>query len=91
MKYFKALGWLEGISLLVLLFIAMPLKYIWQDPSWVRSVGMAHGMLFMLYVLAIGYMSTEYHWSFKKSFIAFILSSVPFGTFIFEKKFLKSN
>ena len=47
---FKWVARAEGISFLVLLFVAMPLKYIWDDPSWVRIVGMAHGVLFVAYI-----------------------------------------
>ena len=48
----RVIGLLEGISFLVLLGVAMPLKYVWDEPQAVRGVGMAHGVLFLAYVTA---------------------------------------
>lgn len=87
----KSLIWLgrfEGASLLILLFIAMPLKYLAGDPTAVRWVGSIHGGLFILYVLAIFIAMSMQNWSFRKVVLALILSSVPFGTFYFERKYL---
>src|SRR5690606_32019581 len=47
---FKYTGWFEGLSYLLLLGVAMPIKYVWGDPSWVSAVGMAHGLLFLAYI-----------------------------------------
>lgn len=87
-KAFIITGWIEGISLLLLFFVAMPLKYIWGDPQMVKTVGMAHGVLFVLYMLGAIILFSEQNWSGKKLGLAFLLSSVPFGTFIFERKYL---
>ncbi|MDG0815171.1 DUF3817 domain-containing protein [Bdellovibrio svalbardensis] len=87
-KGFRVLGWLEGISLLVLLFIAMPMKYVMGQPEMVRMVGQAHGMLFLLYVVMAVNLAISHDWKKMKLLMAVILSSVPFGTFFFEKKYL---
>lgn len=87
-RAFIIVGWIEGISLLLLLFVAMPLKYIWMQPEMVRQVGMAHGLLFMLYVVGAINLALDESWGWKKLTMALVLSSVPFGTFIFEKKYL---
>ena len=50
-KFFKIVATLEGISLLLLLFVAMPLKYIFDLPEFVRVIGMAHGLLFIGYII----------------------------------------
>lgn len=50
-KFFKWISILEGISFLLLLFIAMPLKYLFEMPEMVKQVGMAHGILFIAYVI----------------------------------------
>ena len=80
---------LEGISFLVLLGIAMPLKYLAGIPEVVRVVGMAHGVLFILYVVLLIQVAVERSWSFKKSVLAFIASLVPFGTFYADAKWFK--
>ncbi len=80
---------LEGISFLVLLGIAMPLKYWADTPGPVRFVGMAHGVLFILYVLLLIQATFLYKWSLWKAVLGFILSLVPFGTFYADKKLFR--
>jgi integral membrane protein len=82
---FLNIGTLEGWSYLLLLFIAMPLKYYAGIPEAVRLVGLIHGILFIAYVILLIYVSNFYGWKFKITVIAFILSLVPFGTFYLKK------
>ena len=77
---------MEGISLLVLLFIAMPLKYIWDQPGAVKIVGWIHGALFVLFMLLVLRVYDQRSWPFKKVIIAFIAAFLPFGTFVFDKQ-----
>ena len=79
------IGFAEGISFLVLLLIAMPLKYIAGMPTPVRIIGMLHGILFIGYVIALFQATRAYKWSAKKAWIAFGLSFLPFGTFFLER------
>ena len=81
----RKVGLLEGISLLVLLFIAMPLKYIWDQPLAVKYVGWAHGALFVLFMLLVLRVYDQKGWPFKKVIYAFIAAFLPFGTFVFDK------
>ena len=62
-KSFKIISTLEAISFLVLLGIAMPLKYIWDMPQLVKIVGMAHGVLFILYIIGAYFMKDKLKWS----------------------------
>lgn len=87
-KYFRWIGYLEGTSLLVLLFIAMPIKYIFHHPEAVRAVGSIHGFLFISYIALATMLAGEERWGFKKWFTAFILSCLPTGTFIFDRKYM---
>lgn len=79
------IGFWEGVSYLVLLIIAMPLKYWAGMPQPVRIVGMAHGILFIAYIVALLHATVFYKWSVKTLLIAFLLSFLPFGTFFLEK------
>ncbi|MBS3739593.1 MAG: DUF3817 domain-containing protein [Psychroflexus sp.] len=88
LKSFKWVARGEGISLLVLLFIAMPLKYIWEDPSWVRVVGMIHGILFVAYVAWAIWVYFELSWTLRRLVFVILASVIPFGTFYVEKKYL---
>ena len=81
----RVVAFVEGVSFLLLLFIAMPLKYWAGLPQMVRVVGMAHGLLFVLYVLYAFLAKVEYGWSFRKLALALLASVVPFGTFYADK------
>lgn len=86
-KSFKIIATLEGISLLALLFFAMPMKYIWDNPLYVRHIGMAHGLLFLAYIVLASALKYEQKWDLKKYLIICIASVIPFGTFYIEKKY----
>ncbi len=87
-KTFKLISTLEAISFLVLLGIAMPLKYIWDMPQMVQIVGMAHGVLFVLYVGGALYMYKKLQWPIATLFIVVLCSILPFGPFYVERKYL---
>ena len=76
----------EGISLLLLLFIAMPLKYLAGLPEVNFYVGITHGILFVFYVLLLIQNTLEKNWGFKQFALGFVASIVPFGTFYADKK-----
>jgi integral membrane protein len=80
---------LEGISFLLLLFIAMPLKYFAGIPEFVRYIGWAHGLLFVWYVVVVLLARSEYNFSLKQSAIALAGSVLPFGTFYADDKIFK--
>lgn len=88
-KSLRALAWIEGVSFLLILFITMPLKYLADMPTPNLYVGMAHGLLFLLYVLLVVWVGVEKNWNFKKIMILLILSIIPFGTFYGDRKYLK--
>ena len=87
-KLFRIVGWLEGTSFLILLFIAMPLKYHWHMPMAVRVVGMAHGILFLAYLFAAYNVASRLDWPFRKQAQAYVAAFLPFGTFWFNAKHL---
>jgi integral membrane protein len=82
---------LEGLSLLVLLGIAMPLKYIFHQPEAVRVVGLIHGVLFVSYVLLLVQNAIEQRWSFQKVGLGLLLSVVPFGAFYAERRLFQAT
>lgn len=89
LKFFKIIALLEGLSLLLLLFFAMPMKYFAGQPEYVKHIGMAHGVLFIGYIILAIMLKIEENWSWKKFGIIAIASVIPFGTFYIEKKYLK--
>jgi len=90
LRYFKIIAFLEGISLLLLFFFAMPLKYVFDNPSYIRPFGMAHGLLFIGYIIIAILMKYEDNWTGKKFGIIAVASVIPFGTFYIEKKYLRN-
>lgn len=90
-RLFKIIATLEGISLLLLFFVAMPLKYYFDTPQYVRPVGMAHGVLFIAYIVMALMLKFEQDWSVKKLLIICLASVVPFGTFYIEYRYFGST
>ncbi|GAB3900249.1 DUF3817 domain-containing protein [Larkinella knui] len=88
---FRFIGILEGISYLVLLGIAMPLKYLAGWPHAVKVVGWAHGVLFIAYLVALIAVTIDRRWSLIRVIVAFIASLVPFGTFWLESRLKKEE
>ncbi|AQQ53124.1 DUF3817 domain-containing protein [Planococcus lenghuensis] len=86
---FRFLGYLEGGSLLFLLFIAMPLKYWAGMPEVVTVVGALHGALFTVYCLGILYMTIAVRWPFIYSVLSFIVAFIPFGNFVLDRQLKK--
>lgn len=88
---FRKVALAEGISFLVLLFIAMPLKYMADSPLAVRYVGMLHGVLFVAFIV----MAVEVKREAKMDFVwlakAFIASFLPFGTFVMDKQWKREE
>ncbi len=87
-KAFKITAIWEGISLLLLLFFAMPLKYIWDMPQYVQTVGLIHGILFLLYIVFALLVFIKFRWKWPLLIIVLIASIIPFGTFYIEKRYL---
>lgn len=92
----RVISIIEAVSYLILLGIAMPLKYVWGEPLAVRIVGMAHGVLFCLFCAALLDAKLTQKWSFKPSFWTyppfwiFVASLVPFAP-IWVEKWLKKQ
>ncbi len=78
----------EGISFLLLLFIAMPLKYMMDMPMAVKVVGWSHGIFFIWYWIAAVPLFTKLNWPVDRVIGLGLASILPFGTFIMERKWL---
>lgn len=82
----RVIAFIEGISFLVLLCVAMPLKYFAGLPEAVKTVGWIHGLLFVLYLISVAEVSIKHRWSWAQIFGAFVASLVPFGTFALDTR-----
>ncbi|MBT5645276.1 MAG: DUF3817 domain-containing protein [Polaribacter sp.] len=86
---FRIVSFFEGVSYLLLLFVAVPIKYFQGDVSYVKLLGMPHGILFMLYLVLAMMLFKPMNWSYKTLAIVFAASILPFGTFYIDKKYLR--
>lgn len=85
LRQLRVVALIEGTSFVLLLFVAMPLKYLAGLPLAVRIVGSAHGLLFLLFMVALFRAATERRWPLQRSALAFVSSIVPFATFAFDR------
>lgn len=90
LKNFKTLAIIEGISAILLFFFAMPMKYAFDLPVFVKYIGMAHGILFIGYIIFATLLMISEKWNFKKYALICLASIPPFGTFYIEKKYLRN-
>lgn len=96
-KYFNSnigrlrlLAFLEGISLILLVFIAVPIKYGFHNPVPVKIIGQIHGILFLLFVFNTISAGIEHKWRFMHTTWKVLLACIiPFGTFYIDAKILR--
>lgn len=91
LKRFKLISIIEGLSFLILLFVAMPLKYVMDMPLAVTYVGWAHGILFIIYIYVVFPTARKCSWDFSKTFFALVASILPFGPFVFDRYLSKEE
>jgi integral membrane protein len=85
----RIIGFLEGISLLALVFVAVPLKYYNSNPAMVKALGPIHGALFLLFIFNTLSVGVEQKWQFKTTTWKVLLACIiPFGTFYIDSKIL---
>ncbi|SDY36286.1 integral membrane protein [Acinetobacter kyonggiensis] len=82
----RVVGFLEGLSFLLLLFIAMPMKYMFDNPILVKYVGMGHGVLFILFLIVLFTVCEKQKWSITIFLMGLAASILPFGPFVFDRK-----
>ena len=86
---FRIIAFLEGLSYILLLFVAVPIKYQMGDASYVQMLGMPHGLLFMAYVFLAVYLKPQYNWNNKTLMLVLAASVIPFGTFYVDRRVLR--
>lgn len=89
LNIFRIIAFLEGVSYILLLGVAVPIKYISKDPQYVKMLGMPHGLLFVAYIAFAILLRSTYKWDNKTFAIILAGSLIPFGTFYVDKKYLK--
>ena len=83
---FRVMAWVTGVMLLVLVFVAMPVKYIGGDDTLVHVVGVAHGWLYMAYLVTAFQLAYQLRWRLLKTVLVLLAGTVPFMSFVAERK-----
>jgi integral membrane protein len=84
----RILGFLEGVSLLLLIFVAVPLKYGSHDATLTKTLGPIHGALFLLFILNTLSVGVEQKWERTTTWKVIVACFIPFGTFYIDRKIL---
>ena len=90
-KYARRIAYAESISFLVLMLIAMPMKYIAHMPIATKIMGMIHGVLFIVFIFAITAVAIDRQWEKKRLFLGYLASVLPFGAFILDRKIFRDE
>lgn len=88
----RIVAFLEGLSLILLVVVAVPLKYYFDSPGMVKAIGPIHGGLFVWFCILVIRVAIEREWKLFSPTLKLILSSfVPFGTLYMDHVFLKKE
>jgi integral membrane protein len=83
---FRVMAWVTGVMLLILVFVAMPVKYIGDDDTLVRIVGVAHGWLYIVYIITALTLAYQARWRPLRTLLVLLAGTVPFASFVAERK-----
>tara|TARA_B100000945_G_C20196772_1_gene509476 strand:- start:6 stop:278 length:273 start_codon:yes stop_codon:yes gene_type:complete len=86
--FFRIVAFLEGISYILLMTFGLYFKYQLNDESYVKILGMPHGLLFILYILIAFLLKENENWPRKDFGIILLASLIPFGTFYIDRRYL---
>lgn len=90
-SFFRLSGALEAVSYILLLGVAMPLKYLYDKPIFVRWTGTFHGVFFIMFCVAVVFTAYRKKWSPRTTVLAFLSAFIPLGPFLFDKYCLDKN
>ena len=86
---FRIIAFLEGVSYILLMTVGLYFKYQLGDPTYVKLLGMPHGILFVTYIIFAFLIKENENWGIKDLGIVLLASILPFGTFYMDWKYLK--
>jgi integral membrane protein len=83
---YRVMAYVTGVLLIVLVFVAMPMKYFGDDPTLVRVVGIAHGWLYMAYLVTALQLALQARWAIGRTILVALAGTIPFASFVAERK-----
>lgn len=82
---YRAIAYVVGVALILLVVIGMPLKYLWDEPAVVETVGTAHGFLYMIYLVAVFDLARRTRWGLRRMLLVMLAGTIPFVSFYCER------
>ncbi|MDQ7907822.1 DUF3817 domain-containing protein [Phytohabitans sp. ZYX-F-186] len=82
---YRAIAYVVGVVLILLVVVGMPLKYIWDEPAVVETVGPAHGFLYMIYLVAVFDLARRTRWGLRRMLLVMLAGTIPFLSFYAER------
>ena len=86
LRNYRVAAWVTGIGLLVLVFVAMPLKYFVGEPRPVAVVGMMHGFLYMAYIVCTLILAERTRWRPLEAVVILLAGTIPIASFVAERQ-----
>jgi integral membrane protein len=86
LRNYRVAAWVTGIGLLVLVFVAMPLKYFFGEPRPVALVGMLHGFLYMAYIVCTLILAERCRWRPLDAVVILLAGTIPIASFVAERR-----
>jgi integral membrane protein len=86
LRNYRITAWVTGVGLLVLVLVAMPLKYFFGQPQLVAVVGMTHGFLYMVYIVCTLLLAERCRWKPLDALLILVAGTVPFASFVAERR-----
>jgi integral membrane protein len=86
LRNYRVAAWVTGVGLLVLVLIAMPLKYFFGQPELVAVVGMMHGFLYMAYIVLTLLLAERCRWKPLDALLILVAGTIPFASFVAEHR-----
>lgn len=86
---YRVMAWTTGVLLLLLVFVAMPLKYLGDDERLVSVVGVMHGWLYLVYLVTAFTLAYRLRWPLTKTALVLLAGTVPFMSFVAERRVVR--
>lgn len=86
LKRFRVMAWIVGVMLLLLVFVAMPLKYVADEPAMVAIIGPVHGFLYMVYLVVAFDLAVRAKWHWLRTGLVLLAGTIPVMSFVAERK-----
>ncbi|MEV0734132.1 DUF3817 domain-containing protein [Polymorphospora sp. NPDC050346] len=82
---YRVIAYIVGVVLIALVVVGMPMKYIWDDPIVVETIGPGHGFLYMVYLVAAFDLGRRAEWPLSRMALVMLAGTVPFVSFWAER------